>query len=137
MVNGKAQQAHTRVSAMAAAAALVLGAWCGPAFGSSGIGIHCSGSASSLENSLAAVSPALASHNESALSDILNDTALATLPALADAANDTVIEELDESEPAGEQSASRASTPAMTTRLPGVPESSLPSFRRQMHRTDI
>jgi hypothetical protein len=114
-----------------------MGAWCGPAVGSSGIDIQCPEAASAPENPLGTLKPALASHNDAALEDILDDTALTTLPALAEAANETVIEDVDDAESADEGPTRRDRTPAITTRLPGVPESSLPSFRRQMHRTDI
>ena len=134
MINGKALNARSGKRATAIAAVMLLGAWCGPAIGSSGIDMHCSEATSALENPLASI---LTSHTESALRDIVDDTTLATLPALTDTANDALIEEVEETEPAGEPAASRAGTPAITTRLPGVPESSLPSFRRQMHRTDI
>jgi hypothetical protein len=127
-------QVDTRTGALAAATVLVLAAWCAPAFGSTGIDIHCPQSESALENPLSSVSPDLASHNESALQDILDDTTVATLPALTEAISDVGI---DDTESAEEPARSTAETPAMTTRLPGAPESSLPSFRRHMHRTDI
>ena len=134
MANGTATKARIRIGA---AAALLLGAWCAPAIGSSGIDIDCPESKSALGNPLTEVRPALTSQNESALQDILEDTTLATLPALADASNEPALERVDERDAVEESSTRRASTPAITTRLPGVPESSLPSFRRQMHRTDI
>ena len=81
--------------------------------------------------------PALASHPESALQDIrVNDTStLATL--VADTTTDSVVEELEEADTDAETDNQSADTPAVTTRLPAASESSLPSFRRQMYRTDI
>lgn len=81
--------------------------------------------------------PALASHPESALQDIrVNDTA--TIPTLvADATTDSVVEELEEADTDADTVEPDAETPAVTTRLPGTSESSLPSYRRQMYRTDI
>jgi hypothetical protein len=134
VANAKAAQADTRTGAVAAATVLVLAAWCAPAVASSGIDIHCPQSESALDNPLSSVSPDLASHSESALQDILDDTTVATLPALAEAIGDAGI---DEAESAEEPATRTAETPPMTTRLPGAPESSLPSFRRHMHRTDI
>ena len=130
-------QAKVRTGAMATAAVLVFGAWCAPAIGSSGIDIHCPHAESALDNPLSAVNPDLASQNESALHDILEDTAVATLPALADTTSDAGIDDVDEAESADQPTRRSAATPTVTTRLPGVSESSLPSFRRHMHRTDI
>ena len=137
MANGNATQARTRIGATAAVATLLLGTWCAPAIGSSGIDIDCPESKSALASPLAAVRPALTSHNESALRDVLENTNLATLPALTDASNESVIEKVNETDSLEKPSTSHASTPGITTRPPGVPESALPSFRRQMHRTDI
>jgi len=83
------------------------------------------------------VVPALASHPESALHDLrINDTA--TIPTLvADTTTDGGVEELEEADTDAETVDQSAETPAVTTRLPGASESSLPSFRRQMYRTDI
>jgi hypothetical protein len=134
VANGNAKQACSRIGTVAA---LVLGAWCAPAIGSSGIDIDCPESNTALGRPLTEVRPALTSHNESALRDILEDTTLATLPALAEASNEPTLDKVDDTDSLEEASTSRASTPGITTRLPGVPESSLPSFRRQMHRTDI
>jgi hypothetical protein len=134
VANENAKQARTRIGT---AAALMLGAWCAPAIGSSGVDIDCPESKSALGRPLTEARPALTSHSESALQDILEDTTLATLPALAEASNQPVIDKVDDADSLEEPSTSRASTPGITTRLPGVPESSLPSFRRQMHRTDI
>ena len=72
--------------------------------------------------------PALASHPESALHDIrVNDTAT----------TDSVVEELEEADTDADTIERDAESPAVTTRLPGTSESSLPSYRRQMYRTDI
>ena len=81
--------------------------------------------------------PALASHPESALQDIrVDDTA--TISTLADATTaDSAVEELEEADAVAETVDQSTETPAVTTRLPGASESSLPSFRRQMYRTDI
>ena len=81
--------------------------------------------------------PALASHPESALHDIrVNDTAM--IPTLvADTTTDSVVEKLEEADTDAETDDQSADTPAVTTCMPGESESSLPSFRRQMYRTDI
>ena len=111
MIRGEAATQLALRSATALAVALALGAWL--------------------------TVPALASHPESALYDIrVNDTA--TIPTLvADTTTDSVVEELEETDTDAETVDQSAETPAVTTRLPGASESSLPSFRRQMYRTDI
>ena len=111
MIRGEAARKIALHSATALAVVLALGAW---------IAV-----------------PALASHPESALHDIrVNDTP--TIPALvADATTDSVVEELEEADADADTIAPNADTQAVTTRLPGRSESSLPSYRRQMYRTDI
>jgi len=81
--------------------------------------------------------PALASHPESALHDIHADDT-ATIPTLSGSkTTESVVEELEDADIVAEMVIQSAETPAVTTRLPGASESSLPSFRRQMYRTDI
>ena len=111
MSRGEAATKFALRSATALAVALALGAW---------IAV-----------------PALASHPESALYDIrVNDTAM--IPTLvADTTTDSVVEELEEADTDAETDDQSADTPAVTTRMPGESESSLPNFRRQMYRTDI
>ena len=112
MIRGEAAPDFALRSATLLAVALVLGAW--------------------------TAAPALASHPESALQDILADDTITT-PVLADATTttDSVVEELEDADAAEEKVKTVTETPAITTRLPGVSDSSLPSFRRQMYRTDI
>ena len=130
--------ARATFSAAGIAAALLAGAWCGPAFGSSGIDFACDASERSLAKPpVPAISaPALAAHTESALAEILEEDA-AEMPVLADAVSRSDIESIEEADGAQDETASGDDTPAVITRLPGVPEAVLPSFRRQMHRTDI
>lgn len=128
--------AKATFSAAGMAAAFLLGAWCGPALGSSGIDIACDRSDHSLEDATVAANSALAAHTESALAEILDDEA-AKVAALADAVAERSIEPVDDGEGSAVEVIPASETPAMITRLPGVSESVLPSFRRQMHRTDI
>ena len=65
-----------------------------------------------------------------------------TLPTLVATTSATIAadtEEADEKSEAAEDKAAEEATPAktVTTRMPGVSDSILPSFRRQMLRTDI
>jgi len=106
-----------------------------PALGSSGIDIRCPDAQPALEDPLASATPALVAHTESALQQFLDDDTI-TMPALAESATESV-DGADEMESDEDPKASSARTPTVTTRLPGAPDSSLPSFRRQMHRTDI
>lgn len=130
MINLDSGQAGARKS-IVAAAAVVLGAWCVPVLASSGIEILCPDNESTLDSTAAS----LVAHTESALQNVLDDDAV-SVSALAETSADT-IDEADQREPAEEPAEPSVSSPTVTTRLPGVSESALPSFRRQMHRTDI
>ena len=128
--------AKATFSAAGIAAALVMGAWCGPALGSSGIDIACGKSDGPRDGATIAATSALAAHTESTLAEILDDEAV-QLPALAEAVTDSRIESAEGAENAEAEAAPGSETPAIITRLPGVSDSVLPSFRRQMYRTDI
>ena len=99
--------AKATFSAAGIAAVLLAGAWCGPAFGSSGID-----------------------------AEILDDDAV-EMPILTDAVTRSNIESIEATEETQDETVSGEETPAVITRLPGVSEAVLPSFRRQMYRTDI
>lgn len=134
MVNVEAAQAVTRMH-IRAAVAIILGAWCLPALASSGIEILCPDTKSVLDDPLDAAVTSLAAHTESALEDILDDDAIA-VPTLAETSANNV-KDAGDTESADEPAESGISAPTVTTRLPSVSETTLPSFRRQMHRTDI
>ena len=125
-------------SAAGIAAVLLAGAWCGPAFGSSGIDFGCDSSERALAEppAVANLSPALAANTESALAEILDDDAV-KMPVLTDAVTRSNIDSVEETEALQDDTTSDEETPAVVTRLPGVSEAVLPSFRRQMYRTDI
>lgn len=90
--------------------AIILGAWSAPVIASSGIIVDCEDA-----------------------DDLATLVTTANGPISADA--DEVEEE---SEVAKEESAEEtAPQKTVTTRLPGTPDAVLPSFRRQMLRTDI
>ena len=99
--------ARAPFSAAGIAAVLLLVAWGGPAFGSSGID-----------------------------AEILDDDA-AGMPTLTDAVTRTNIESVEATEESQDEAAPVDENPTIITRLPGVSETVLPSFRRQMYRTDI
>lgn len=128
--------ARAAFSAAGIAVTLLMGAWCGPALGSSGIDIACGSSDRPLHDPTIAASAALAAHTESTLAEILDDETV-QLPTLAEAVTDTRIESTEEAEDAETETTLGTETPAIITRLPGVSDSVLPSFRRQMYRTDI
>ena len=128
--------AKATFSAAGIAAAFLMGAWCGPAIGASGIDIACDGSSRSLDDVTVATSSSLAAHTESALAEILDDDAV-KLPALADAVTNSDVESSDDQEEAAPEAVPASETPAIITRLPAASDSVLPSFRRQMYRTDI
>lgn len=136
MANGEAAHDTGRLNVAAAVAVLVLGAWCAPALASSGVDIRCPESESALDTPLVSVSPSLAAHQDSAIEEILDHEPI-SMPTLAETATESDIETLGDTDAVREETTPTARTPAIITRLPGVPESSLPSFRRQMHRTDI
>ena len=125
-------------------AALLLVAWCSPTLAATGVDVECP--ESEPQNKLVATNveipeleiPSLkidvAEHGVDSSSDIedeISDPPLAS-PAV------TKGEEVDEAaEDVEDADAGVSDTPPTATRLPGVPESELPRFRRQMYRTDI
>lgn len=123
-------------SAARIAAAVLVGSWCVPALGSSGIDIACDATERSLGDTAVAARPALAAHTETALAEILDDDAI-ELPTSAETVTRSNIESVEESVAAGNDAVPASETPAIITRLPGVSDTVLPSFRRQMYRTDI
>jgi len=98
--------AKVTFSAAGIAAILVVGAWGGPAFGSSGVD-----------------------------TEILDDDV--KVPALAEAVNHSDIDSTEEVDETQDEAAAGDEDTAIITRLPGVSDAALPSFRRQMYRTDI
>jgi len=81
--------------------------------------------------------PALASHTESALQDVRADDS-SSIPALTGVATaDSVVEELEETDTVAETDNENADAPAVSNSTQRTSEMSLPSFRRQMYRTDI
>jgi len=133
--SSSAQLRHAKV---AVAVGLAL-AWCGPGLASTGFSISCDEDdtvASETKMSPVPV-PSLAAHTDSALQEILDEETV-KISALAESTSDTAIDDVDVAETAETTSIRGASeSPVINTRLPGVSESSLPSFRRQMYRTDI
>lgn len=134
----EAASAQATIGAAGIAAVLLLSAWCAPALASSGIKVRCDQTreATLPDASIPAATTTLAAHTESALQDILDDDAI-TVPALAEATAEKIADDGDEVDTAEETVIRSSETPAMTTRLPGVSSARLPSFRRQMLRTDI
>lgn len=123
-------------SAAGIAAAVMMGSWCGPALGSIGTDIDCDASERRLGEAAIAATPALAAHTETALADIFDDDP-ATLPAMPETVTKSKVEPADEAATAEDAALQDSETPMMITRLPGVSDTVLPSFRRQMYRTDI
>lgn len=129
--------ARVTISAAGIAAVLLTGAWCGPALGSSGIDISRERADHSMAGpNPAARSPSLTAHADSALAEILDDDAV-KMPALSDAVTRSNIESGEEPDKPQDDTAVSDDSPAIITRLPGVSDAALPSFRRQMYRTDI
>ena len=128
--------ARATFSAAGIAAAFLLGSWCGPALAASGIDIACDRSDRSLDNATVTATSTLTAHTESELAEILDDDAV-QLPALAEAVTERLEEPAEVSADAEVEAIPATETPAIITRLPGVSDSVLPSFRRQMYRTDI
>ena len=116
----KTRRAAATISALSAtgAVALVLGAWCGPAFASADV---------------QAPHPELVSHTEASLNDILGDDEIASA---AIRTIDAPAKQKDKGEKE-DVTISKSETPEIATRLPGVSASDSPRFRRQMYRTDI
>ena len=123
-------------SAAGIVAVVMMGSWCGPALGSIGIDIACDASERPLREAAIAATPALVAHTETALAEILDDDS-ATLPAMPEAVTKSKVEPADEAGTAEDAALQDSDTPMMITRLPGVSDTVLPSFRRQMYRTDI
>ena len=120
-----------------AAVAVLAGAWCAPGLASTGFSINCDQhDVTGPETEITAV-PSLAAHTDSALQKMLDDDAV-KVPALAESTGDSPIDDVEDAEPADTATISgTGDSPVINTRLPGVSESALPSFRRQMYRTDI
>ena len=99
--------AKVTFSAAGIAAILLVGAWSGPAFGSSGVD-----------------------------TEILDDDNV-KVPAITEAVTHSEIDSAEEVDDAQDETAAGDDNTAIITRLPGVSDATLPSFRRQMYRTDI
>jgi len=116
----KTRKAPVTIPALSAigAVAVVLGAWCGPAFASADV---------------QAPGPELVSNTENSLHEILGDDEIssATIRTV-----DSPAKKKDESEKE-DVTISESETPEIETRLPGVSVSDSSRFRRQMYRTDI
>ncbi len=137
MIRGAATPVHVKLRATGFAVALLLGAWCVPVLASSGVTIRCDQSEKSLpEADIQTSAPLLAARTESSLNIILEDDN-GKAAALADTNSDTLGEQLDAGDTVEETAIQGSETSTITTRLPGVSESTLPSFRQQMLRTDI
>ena len=122
--------------AAALIAAFLLGAWGLPALGSSGVGIQSDDKAAMTPSPAEPASSSLARRSESTLEQLIDDDSVA-VPALAEVANESTLDEAAESDRTDEAVLRDAETPVIRSRLPGVPKTALPSFRRQMFRTDI
>lgn len=134
MATRKAPQTHASLSATGISA-LLLGIGCGAAMASTTESLtHC---------------PEIEPHSTLSLHEILPDDATTattirtvdsssavTAPAVANSSADDSLTEVDESRDSDE-STTTAPVSRITTRLPGVPDSDVPRFRRQMFRTDI
>jgi len=124
------------------AAVLLLGALCVPAMASNGLSSLCVDTDRSIDDTATvAARPVLAAHTETTLQDIIDDESTDTVllpPARAEVVTDTV-EETDEVDTTMETKATARSRdwPNIATRLPGIDDATLPSFRRHMYRTDI
>lgn len=124
------------LSAAGIAAVVMMGSWCGPALGSIGVDGACDAAERASGDTAVAATLALAAHTETALAEILDDDA-GTPPAMPEAVTKSKVEPVEESATAEDAALPDSDTPMMITRLPGVSDSVLPSFRRQMYRTDI
>ena len=127
---------HASFSAAGFAAVFVLVAWCLPALASSGINVECNDALGPFDTPTISAAPSLAARTETSLKEILV-TAPIKMPTLADTAADSGAEDLDDPEPGDEPPARNRETAPIITRLPGVSEAALPSFRHHMYRTDI
>ena len=131
----QAPHTHVTLSATGISALLLLGFCCGTALASTDAPEPC---------------PEMGDYDEASLREILdsdeitasairvvdskNSVATATL---ADARSNASLAEHEEVANAEDTADRSAPVAEITTRLPGVPETDLPRFRRQMFRTDI
>lgn len=137
MKRGEAALQYPPRRAVGVAVAVLAGAWCLPAVASSGVSLHCDQAAATGPAAELTPTPSLAAHTESAMQEILESEAV-QVPTLADATVESAVDDVEDSDTADEAVTRRTETPpVVTTRLPGVSEAILPSFRRQMYRTDI
>lgn len=118
------------------AAAFLLGAWGIPALGSSGVDMQSDDEAAMTPSATGPASSSLTNRSESTLEQLIDDDPVA-VPALAEVANESMLDEAAESDGTDEAVLRDTDTPVIRSRLPGVPKTALPSFRRQMFRTDI
>jgi len=136
VVKGETAPAHAALSVAGFAALLIVGVWSTPAAGSIGVtGGRCDESRAPLETAHIAVSASLAAHTESALKDILDDDI--PLPTLASTNAEPSVDQVDDVETVENRLGQSSDSPRIAIRLPGVSEATMPSFRRQMYRTDI
>ena len=125
-------------------AALLLVAWCSPTLAATGVDVECP--ESEAQNRLVATDvqipqlelPALnisvAEHGVDSSADIedeISDPPLASPTVTNGKEAEEVAEDIDDADDG------ISDTSPTATRLPGVSESELPRFRRQMYRTDI
>jgi hypothetical protein len=114
--------------------AMLLTAWCAPSVASNGLDTNCEDGILFEQVSMPAA-PSLASHTEDAVDDPTQEDS-AQLSALRAAGAEHSGDKVDETENSAEQLQSNE-TPAVTTQLPGVSDTAISRFRRQMLRTDI
>ena len=130
MKTAKASQTSVSRSAASIPALLLLGALSGSALAATDIHEPCHEAADSAD----VLHTFIAGNDISAPLLRTVDTAESAVPARAAEAADDDDSEADEADTAP---AADASTPAYTTRLPGVSANDMPGFRRHMYRTDI
>ena len=124
-----------RTNGPAAASALLLAAWCAPSIASTGLDRLCDKTDFPILEANVPLKPSLSSHTEDAIDDPIGQDS-AQLTALGAASAEHSGDKFDETEDTAEQMQS-SEMPAVTTRLPGVSDTAVSGFRRQMLRTDI
>lgn len=134
MTNGEKTSA-LRTKSSAVALALLFCGWCATSTASNGLDAICGDAEFSLVEATVPLKPSLSSHTEDAIDGSLDQDS-AQLAALGAASAEQSGDKFDDTEDATEQLQSNE-TPAVTTRLPGVSDTAISGFRRQMLRTDI
>lgn len=130
MKTAKAPQTRVSRSAASIPALLLLSALSGTALAATDLQEPCPGTADGAD----ALSTFIAGEDLSKPTVRTVDAAESAVAANPGENRDEDVGDVDEAEA---PSAADASTPAYTTRLPGVSTEDMPGFRRHMYRTDI